>query len=93
MPKPLSASLTVSPDTTYCTGQSLILQATAGGATVWRWYMNGSLTATTDDMLMLDAQLTGLDSVSVAMVNAQGCSDSLTGTLQGLASTKAHHDG
>ncbi|MBP6720739.1 MAG: gliding motility-associated C-terminal domain-containing protein [Bacteroidia bacterium] len=84
MPKPLSASLTVSPDTTYCTGQSLILQATAGGATVWRWYMNGSLTAITDDMLMLDAQLTGLDSVSVAMVNTQGCSDSLTAVLRGL---------
>jgi CHU_C Type IX secretion signal domain len=84
MPKPISASLTVSPDTAYCTGQSLILQATAGGATAWRWYLNGNLTAITDDMLMLDAQLTGLDSVSVAMVNAQGCSDSLSVTLRGL---------
>ncbi len=84
MPKPLSASLTVSPDTNYCTGQSLILQATAGGATVWRWYLNGGLQAITDDMLMLDAQLTGLDSVSVTMVNAQGCSDSLGVTLRGL---------
>ncbi|MEY3444427.1 MAG: hypothetical protein RLZZ519_2708, partial [Bacteroidota bacterium] len=82
--KPISASLTVSPDTTYCEGQTLILQATAGGALDWRWYLNGNLTTTTDDMLMLDAQLTGLDSISVAMVNAQGCSDSLTVTLRGL---------
>ncbi len=82
--KPLSASLTVSPDTTYCTGQSLVLQATAGGALNWRWYLNGNLTTITDDMLMLDIQLTGLDSVSVAMVNAQGCRDSLRALLRGL---------
>ncbi len=84
MPQPLSASLTVSPDTNYCTGQSLMLQATAGGATAWQWWLNGNPAATTDDMLMLDAELTGLDNVSVAMVNAQGCSDSLSVTLRGL---------
>jgi hypothetical protein len=84
MPKPLSASLTVSPDTTYCTGQSLILQATAGGAVTWRWWLNGSITATTDDILLLDNQLTGIDTAAVAMVNSQGCSDSLIVVLRGL---------
>jgi hypothetical protein len=82
--KPYEAALAVSPDTIYCTGQSLILQATAGGATSWRWWLNGSLMPTTDEMLMLEAQLTGLDSVAVALVNANGCSDSLRVVLRGL---------
>ncbi len=84
LPKPIAASLTVSPDTSYCTGQSLMLLATAGGAIQWRWWLNGNPTATTDDMLMLDGQLSGLDTVAVSMVNAQGCSDSLTAVLRGL---------
>ena len=54
----------------------------------WRWWLNGSLQGITDDMLMLDAQLTGLDSVAVAMVNAQGCSDSLSVVLRGLAAPR-----
>jgi hypothetical protein len=82
--KPYEAALAVSPDTTYCTGQSLMLQATAGGAIDWRWWLNGNQLATTDDMLLLDAELTGLDSVAVALVNANGCSDSLRTVLRGL---------
>jgi hypothetical protein len=82
--KPYEAALAVSPDTTYCAGQSLMLQATAGGAIDWRWWLNGNQLATTDDMLLLDAELTGLDSVAVALVNANGCSDSLRVVLRGL---------
>jgi hypothetical protein len=40
LPKPLTARLTVTPDTNYCQGQSLMLEATAGGAIQWQWYLN-----------------------------------------------------
>jgi hypothetical protein len=35
-------------------------------------------------MLLLDAQLTGHDSIAVVMVNSHGCGDSLSAVLRGL---------
>jgi hypothetical protein len=82
--KPIGAQLTVAPDTTYCAGTNLTLQATAGGTTEWHWYKNNEpQTDIQDDLWLLDGTL-GTDTVSITMLNAQGCKDSLTKILQGL---------
>jgi hypothetical protein len=88
LPKPYTARLTVSPDSHYCTGQDVMLQATAGGAVAWRWWVNGMHHGEDGDMLLLSGGqgggLTGVDTVGVAMENNKGCSDSLGMILSGL---------
>jgi hypothetical protein len=90
LPKPLTARLTVTPDTNYCQGQSLMLEATAGGAIQWQWYLNHNPLPTTDEFLLLSTELQGTDTVSVVMTNALGCTDSLSAVLHGLPVPKRH---